>query len=157
MSKIVIRFASHPGIFNALCRFAQYRFWATHCEAVLPDGRRLGSWFHRGGVRILPPDYDDGLFTRELFVTLKATDEQEKAFYDFLYAQVGKPYDWRSIVSFYIKFGRDWQADDSWFCDELMAAGTVTCGLFPKEMARETHRITVFGFFLLASMITEGG
>ncbi len=66
MQEILIRFVSHPGIFTWLCRWAQYGFWATHCEVVLADGRRLGSWFTRGGVRVVPADYDAGEFDRLL-------------------------------------------------------------------------------------------
>ncbi len=155
---ITIRFASHPGIFNALCRFAQYGLWPTHCEIPLGDGRRLGSWFHRGGVNILPADYDVGAFTKELFVDLKATEEQAAKFYAFLDKQVGKPYDWRAIVAFYSKiFGRDWCAEDSWFCSELVGAALIACGLFPRHMAVKFSRLTVRDLLLLSSMITEAG
>ena len=155
MSKIIIRFASHTGIFNGLCRFAQYGFWATHSEAVLPDSQRIGSWYHKGGVRIEPPDYDTGTIKQELFIGLKATDAQAEAFYVFLHSQIGKPYDALAIASFVS--GRDWQQPDSWSCSELIGAGLAACGLFPQHMAVKFSKVTPRDALLLASMVTESG
>lgn len=35
-------------------------------------------------------------------------------------AEIGAPYDWSGVIG--IGFRRRWQADDSWFCSELIAA-----------------------------------
>lgn len=35
-------------------------------------------------------------------------------------SQLGKPYDWAGIAGLVTR-NRDWQADDSWFCSELVA------------------------------------
>ncbi len=155
---ITARFASHPGIFNGMCRWAQYGAWPTHCETVLSDGQRLGSWFHQGGVRIRPANYEasEGGFTKELWVHLKATPAQEEAFYAFLHAQIGKPYDWKAIVGFVIS-GRDWQEPDSWDCSELFASALAACGLLPQHMAVKFSRVTVRDVMLLTSMISEAG
>ena len=156
VQELTVRFVSHRGIFTALCQFAEYGFWATHCEVRLPSGHHLGSWYSKGGVRIVPHDYDAGEFTRELYVTIEVTDEQARIFYAFLDNQVGKPYDWRSIVGFYLpNFRRDWQRRDAWFCDELIAGALVACGKFPQRVANERNRITVFDFSLLTGMIAK--
>ncbi len=153
---ITVRFASHPGIFNWACtKLAQGGFWASHCEAVLPDGRRLGSWFHKGGVIIEPADYDKNAFSRELFVKIRATETQVEEFFAFLNNQVGKPYDWLAILAF--AFQRDWQEPDSWFCDELLAAGFVACGLIPNSMTDGLNRITVRDLFYMLSMVQGDG
>ena len=155
---ITIRFVQHPGPFTWACEFAQYGFWATHCEAVLPDGTRLSSWFHQGGVCILPSDYDSGAFNRQQFVRIKSTEAQESAFYAFLHAQVGKPYDWRAIISFYSKMrGRDWQSRDSWFCSEIVAAALAGCGILPQCMAVQFSKVTPRDLMLLSSTLTEAG
>ena len=157
MIDVTVRFVSHPGLFTKLCRFAQNGFWATHCEAIMPDKRRLSAWFLKGGVRILPADYDAGEFDREQFVTLSLTGPQASAFFNFLYDQVGKPYDWRSIVAFYAQWFRpSWQEDDAWFCDELLAGALVAAGVFPQKMASERNRITVFDFYLVSGMLAKG-
>jgi len=51
---------------------------------------------------------------------INATDEQDKAFWSFLLAQLGKPYDKLAIVAF--AFNRDWRSEGSWYCSELQAA-----------------------------------
>jgi uncharacterized protein YycO len=155
---ITVRWVAHPGPFTWAVRLAQYGYWPSHCEAVLPDGTRLGSWFLKGGVRIRPADYDAGSFSREMFIRIKATTAQEIAFYSFLRAEVGKPYDWRAIISFYSKMsGRDWQADDSWECSELIGSAFAACGILPKHMAVKFSRITPRDLVLLISTLTEAG
>jgi hypothetical protein len=140
---IRLRFVYHPGLFSWLVRFAQYGFWAAHVEAVLPDGQRLSSWFLAGGVKIRPADYDAGKFARELFVDIEATPEQEARFYARLRSQLDKPYDWRAILSFYSRrSGRDWRADDSWFCSEVIEDAAIDCGIAPERIASETSRFT---------------
>jgi uncharacterized protein YycO len=155
---ITIRFVSHPGLFTWICRFAQYGYWPSHCEFKTPDGRRIGSWFLKGGVRIEPANYDAGQFSREMFISIKATEAQESAFHDFILDQVGKPYDWRAVISFYSKrSGRDWQATDSWFCSELIASALAASGILPKHMAVKFSRITPRDLVLLISTLTEAG
>lgn len=153
---IRLRFAAHPGPFTVAVQLAQYGFWPSHCEAVLSNGYRLGSWFLKDGVSIQAANYDAGGFDREMFVNLTASDTQGTTFYQFLREQCGKPYDWRAIISFYSKrSGRDWQADDSWFCSELIAAGLAACGLFPQHLAVKFSRITPRDLMLLTSAFVE--
>jgi uncharacterized protein YycO len=148
---ITIRFVSHPGIFDSLCKIAQYCYWPSHVEAILHDGRCLGSWFKQGGVRIRPANYDAGSFSKELFVSIKSTPDQEARFFAFLFDQVGKPYDAIAIISFYS--GRDWQEDDSWECTELLAAGLVKCGILPENMAVKFSHLTPRDLILITSTI----
>ena len=148
---ITIRFVSHPGVFDWACKIAQYGFWATHCDAVLPDGRLLGARFS-GGVQARAANYDLGGFSKQLLVSIPATEDQESLFYDFLQSQIGKPFDWQAILTFY--FQRDWQAPDSWYCDELLAAGLAACGIFPQRLALNFNRISVRDLLLLVSTLT---
>jgi hypothetical protein len=155
---ITVRFVAHPGPFTWAVQLAQYGFWASHCEAVLPDGRRLGSWFLTNGVVIRPANYDAGDFNRDMRIDITTTPAQETAYYDFLYGQIGKPYDWRALLSFYSKrSGRNWQAEDSWFCSELIAGGLAAAGILPHHMAVKFSRITPRDVVLLASTATGAG
>ena len=149
---VTIRFVAHPGPFNALVRFAQYGLWPSHTEVLMPDGRLLGSRFW-GGVKSRARDYDAGGFERELYVTIKATEDQAEILYDFLRDQIGKPYDALAILAFLN--GRDWQAPDSWFCSELVAAGLSECGLFPKTLACGFNRITPRDLLLLVCALAS--
>ncbi len=98
------------------------RNWVSHVDVIATDGRLIGAR-PIGGVLSRPPGYHK--FTRQLQVDIP-TDAH--AFNAFIAAQIGKPYDWRSIVSFF--FRREWQDEDSWTCAELVAAGLVVAGYF---------------------------
>lgn len=156
MSEITIRYVSHPGIFNWLCQIAQYGFWSTHCDVVMPDGRYLGARY-ADGVQSRPKNYDAGNFSREMFVKLIVTEQQAATFYEFLERQLYKPYDWISIVTFYSGANpdRDWQEDDSWDCSEVAGAALSACDVFPKRMAVGFNRLTVRDLLLLTSTITS--
>lgn len=151
---ITLRFVAHHGIFNWAAAIAQYGFWCTHVEAVMPDGRYLGAI--SDGVKDRLPSYDSGEFTRELFLQVKATAEQEDIFYAFLETQIGKPYDIWAIVAYFYP-SRDWQNFEAWFCSELVGTALSECGILPKEMAVKFSRITPRDLLLLVSTRTEAG
>jgi len=151
---ITLRFVSHPGIFNWACSIAQYGFWSTHCEAVMPDGRYLGAI--SDGVKVRSQSYDAGHFSKEMFLEVRATPEQEAIFYAFIESQIGKPYDTWAILAYFYP-SRDWQSFDAWYCSELLATGLAECGILPKEMAVKFSRVTVRDLLLLVSTRTEAG
>ena len=117
---ITIRFVAGNDLTSRVIRLAEYGFWATHVETLMPDGTLLGA-HASGGVQARPNDYDKGRFSRQLFVPIPATPEQTDAFHTFLRAQIGKPYDFEAIVG--IVAQRDWRDDKAWMCSELVAAG----------------------------------
>lgn len=126
----------------------------------MPDGTLLGAM--GDGVKARPGDYDNlggtAGFVRQQFVSVNILPEHETTFYDFLRSQIGKPYDTSAIWSFYSKRdGRDWQAPDSWFCSELMAAALSEYGIFPQHMAESFSRVTPRDLMLLISTRTEAG
>ncbi len=152
---ITLRFVSHPGPFDLLVKAAQLGYWASHVDALMPDGNFISSRF-TDGVQIRPRDYDKNQFTRDQWFNIISTKEEEAKFYDFLKAQVGKPYDSLAIIAFL--FSRDWQAPDSWFCSELPAAALSACGLFPKTLAVGFNRITPRDLALITSaLVNEAG
>lgn len=145
---ITLRFVSHPGLFNWACTIAQYGLWATHVEAVMPDGRYLGAI--SDGVKARATNYDTGHFSKEIFLDVKTTPDQEEIFYAFVESQIGKPYDLWAILAFFWP-SRDWQSFDSWYCSELLGTGLAECGILPKEMAVKFSRVTVRDLLLLVS------
>lgn len=147
---VALRFVSHPGPFDWACRLAQYWFWASHVDAVMPDGSYISARFD-DGVQRRQADYDAGGFSKQLVVPLSLSEAQESALIAFLIDQIGKPYDWTGIAGFYST--RDWQEDDSWFCSELIAAGLAASGVFPQQMAVKFSRITPRDLMLLTSVL----
>jgi len=148
---ITIRFVSHTGLFNWACTIAQYGFWATHVEAVMPDGRYLGAI--SDGVKSRAPNYDKGNVKKEIFLEVKATADQKEIFYAFIESQIGKPYDTWAILAYFYP-SRDWQSFDAWYCSELLGTALSECGILPKEMAVKFSRVTVRDLLLLISTRT---
>lgn len=148
---ITLRFVSHPGLFNWACTIAQYGFWGTHVEAVMPDGTYLGAI--SDGVKARDPGYDKGTFKQEVFVDVRATADQEEIFYAFVESQIGKPYDLWAILAYFWP-SRDWQSFDAWYCSELLGTGLAECGILPKEMAVKFSRVTVRDLLLMISTRT---
>lgn len=136
---IVGRLVAHPGPFQVACRVAQYGFWASHIDAVLPDGSLLGARFF-GGVQIRPRDYDHGNFLREEYIEFRANAEQTAAFYNFLQLQIGKPFDSLAIAAFVSE--RNWRDPRKWFCSELFGSGLVPAGILPAHVADNYSRFT---------------
>lgn len=67
--------------------------------------------------------------------------------WEYARSQWGKPYDWRYFVGWLLR--RDWQDDDAWVCQELIAWACEKAGdpLFPCGVARNS--ITPRDFELL--------
>jgi hypothetical protein len=95
------------------------RAWCSHVDSVMDDGRLLGARLD-GGVQIRPPNYEK--FSRVEHVVIPVPYYKERPYWDFLKAQIGKPYDKLAIVAFAVN--RDWRSPDAWFRDELVAAGS---------------------------------
>jgi hypothetical protein len=150
---ITIRFVTCDDAVSNGIRKYEYGYWATHAEALMPDGTLLGAHAD-GGVLARSHDYDANKFTREEYVSIRATPEQTDSFHSFLRSQLGKPYDFAAIEAFAaspIVGERDWQSPDSWFCSELQAAALSHCGVFPPRLATEFNHITPRDLLLIVS------
>jgi hypothetical protein len=123
------------------------RAWVSHVDSVMADGRLLGAQ-NVGGVQIRPPNYEKFSWVER--VTIPVTLAQEKAYWEFLQKQIGKPYDTLAIVGFV--FNRDWRSPDAWFCDELVAAGLEHADVVHK-LAPEVNRLDVRDLYLVVSAI----
>lgn len=118
MPKITLRFKRGDSWLTGGIGFDE-RFWATHVEAVMPDGRYLGAHLH-GGVQMLLPDYDEGKWKKQLFVDLPCTEAQQKAHHDYLIRRIGTPYDWMAIVGFAAHLGSEWHTTNHMICSALI-------------------------------------
>lgn len=145
---IRIRFVGGNDIVAAGIRAASYGHWATHAEAVLPDGSLLGAHYD-GGVLIRPAGYDKGQYRCDQIVTIPVDDATTQVFHAWLHSQLGKPYDIEAIAAFVLD--RNWQRPDAWFCSELMAAGLVACRWFVSPLATEFNKITPRDLLLVMS------
>jgi hypothetical protein len=126
------------------------RAWCSHVDVVMPDGSLLGA-HNIGGVQIRPADY--AKFTKVLRVDLPASDEVTEAFYAFVTAQVGKPYDRTAIAAFVTR--RDWQSDDAWFCSELVLAGLVAAAFFKFRLSIPANFCDPADLLLLCSVFAD--
>ncbi len=145
---IRLRFVTGNDAISVGIRAAEYGFWASHVEAVMPDGMLLGAHYD-GGVQARPRDYDHGQFIREDIVGIPVPDLMADKFHSFLKSQIGKPYDIEAILAFVAQ--RDWQAPGSWFCSELQAAVLAACGWFASSLATEFNHITPRDLLLIVS------
>lgn len=125
----------------------------SHVDALMPTGMLLGARIGKGGaaeagVQLRKPGYAN--FSKRVVFKVPTSDEQEDAFYGFLHAQLGKPYDWRSILAFAL--GRDWREDDSWYCSELQARALEVSGIL-SSLYLASNKITPVALALVLSAV----
>jgi len=140
---ITLRFVGGNDTIAELIRAGSYGYWATHTEALMPEGTLLGAHFD-GGVMARPRGYDADKFDREEYVQLVAIRSIEDAFHTFLRSQLGKLYDMEvieAIAASALIGERDWRTPDSWICSELIAAALEACGWLPK-LATDINHLT---------------
>ena len=78
-------------------------FTPSHVECVTPEGKYAGQ-HAEGGMAARDPGYDKSYLAHELFVDLQASDEQTNAFYAYVEASIGEPYDWEAILDYALPF-----------------------------------------------------
>ena len=127
----------------------------SHVDSALSTGRLLGARSDvvggaPAGVQIRDPSYLGAEMT--LRVSLVTDKAMEDAYYAFLQAQIGKPYDEGGILAFID--GRNWRTPDSWFCSELVSAGLEQCGYFRFPLATPTNKMTPPDLLLALSVQT---
>jgi len=144
--RIKLQFSTEANIGSKILHYYDH-VWASHVDAVLTDGKLLGAKYF-GGVMARR----NVGFTKTLLVELPTDQRTHDAFYDFCYAQVGKPYDMGAIIAF--AFERDWQQHDSWFCSELIAAALQESGFLPYPLFAGHNKITPQNLLIMCNMFT---
>jgi hypothetical protein len=129
---IRLQFVREAALSSDLIAWFSHGGGFSHVDAVGPRGELWGARSDLvgtipSGVQIRPADYHT--FVHRVIFTLQVSPDQRKAFWRFLYAQVGKPYDSKAIWAF--AFDRDWRATDSWICSELQMAALEAAGIVP--------------------------
>lgn len=124
----------------------------SHVDCVLPSGLLLGARADNvgggAGVRTRQPLYEH--WAKRVVMQLTVRPSQASRFYDFLHAQVGKPYDKTAIWGFALD--RDWREQDSWFCSELQSAALEEANICPR-LYSPASKITPAGFATVLSAL----
>jgi uncharacterized protein YycO len=102
------------------------------------------------GVRCRPPGYCTP--SHEMHCHVEVPDAVAVKIMGFAWQQVGKPYDFRSILGFLIR--RDWRERDSWFCSELVAYSFEQAG-WPLLRTGECNRINPSSLSLSPLLIRD--
>jgi hypothetical protein len=106
----------------------------SHIDVLTPKGMLRGARSDiiggapQAGYYDRHADYDD--WVRQTIYTLDTTVEQDRKYWEFSEAQLGKPYDRRGIVGF-ATGERDWHDPTKWFCSEEVCANGEYAGLWP--------------------------
>jgi uncharacterized protein YycO len=154
MSQIVLQFAGSSSLTSRIIQwFGHGRF--AHVDTVMPDGMLLGARNDvmagfPAGVQIRSPGYQVGYTLKK--VAIPCTDEQQKAYYDFVLDQVGKPYDSAAIAAF--AAGTDWSTKGAWFCSELCTAGLQACGWL-KQLSEPPTKVDPDSLLLVLSAFVD--
>jgi hypothetical protein len=109
------------GLISALIRW-QTRGEYSHAAFLLPDGQILESW-PGAGVRIKRLTDYKGI---DVYDVLGITPEQWASALSFAQSQLGKKYDYWSIIRFVSR--RNLPQNDKWFCSELLFVSLMMAG-----------------------------
>ena len=131
-------------------------FTPSHVECVRPDGKYVGQHMD-GGMQAREPGYDNAKPSDELFLDLPATDDQAAAFYAYVEASIGEPYDWKAILDFALPV--NWHQKFHAICSAKMtlALRTKGCEWFPSRLPLcvPAHDISPRDLMLILSAIVE--
>lgn len=98
--------------------------WAAHAAIQLDDGTIIDATLANGvshHQRVMGKE-------QRFYDIVLPPEANMKNATQWLYAQLGKPYDWTAITG--MAFRRDWHDPKSWFCSELVEAFS-EAGHFP--------------------------
>lgn len=136
----------HPG--SLAIRLATWSEW-SHVDLLVdelgPKARLLGAAAPTG-VSLLPLAERLAHASRAALVTFPVNNPTKVL--DAAIEQLGRPYDWLGCAGIALR-NRDWQAEDRWFCSELVAYAFGRAGepLFREDMV---SRITPQHLWMLA-------
>jgi len=153
---IKLRFVTHNTLIAHVIRSGEMGFWCNHVEAITPDGKQIIGAYMDEGISYRPVDYDK-TWSKQLIVTIPATEEQTKTFYDFLHSQLGKPYDIEAIgqmVLGVVTSEEDNYNSNNWICSAIQAAALVKAGIV-KSLATDLHTTTPRDVLVMIATIVK--
>lgn len=126
----------------------------SHVECVTPDGLYLGQHFD-GGMQARPQGYDKAWLEADCFVDLPASDDQTRAFYAFMTAKIGEPYDWKAILGF-VTFSNEHILNHA-ICSAIQVLGLRAPGVewFRWPLAKPAHGISPAMLLTMLSGMVE--
>jgi hypothetical protein len=142
MPVITLQFSSASDLGSWIIQIYE-RGWPSHVDAVRDDGMLLGARSDKlagcsAGVQLRPPNYKT--FNRVEIISLPCSAQVEHDFWEFLNAQIGKPYDKKAIIAFAVQ--RDWRNRGQWFCSELIVSGLEESRFFPQRFLIPANEVT---------------
>jgi len=126
----MIRIALYKGtsLISKIIQF-QTRSKYSHAACLLDDNSIIEAW-HVGGVRHVKTLLTDHTPRTPVDIyQITATHLQQEQFERFLFAQVGKKYDFRSVFRFLTKYPA--VKNDKWFCSELVMTALEAADIYP--------------------------
>ncbi len=156
-AKVTIRFVAERGIIPWLIRYQAgiaIPFTPNHVESVSLDGEWYYGEHILGGLRKRPKGYDAATLKREFFVDIDCTQEQADAYYGYLEAKLGMPYDWRSIASFIVP---SWNLHGrgELICSAITAAAMRQGRILPYILTVPFHHISPRDILLICSVLVN--
>lgn len=131
-------------------------FTPSHVEALMPDGKSYLGARVDGGVQLRPVGYDKATIRKqadgtpmELLLSLDAMPNQNAAFYAYLTSQIGKKYDWLSIVGFVVP--DHFHLTNHVICSALQALALRECEWFKWRLAAPAHLVDPRDLLLMLS------
>lgn len=147
MPNIRLQFVAERRWYSAPIRwFTHGQF--DHVDIIGSDGLLYGAR-PIGGVMGRPQNYLP--FSAVKIVEVPVTQAGYEAAWEFLRAQIGKPYDFGDLISFLL--WRDWQTPDHWMCSALATAYARTAGAFPFPLSSPDAKIAPADLLLVLSAI----
>ncbi len=132
---IIIRLVCHDDPLSAAI-ILEIGGVVAHAEAIVPGGTIIGA-FAEGGVQERTLDYDGGKLKHEVLIGLPVSAELEAAFYHYLRACVGEPYDFTGLAKFIEHF--DFHRKHMVFCSALMQDALRGCLYLPRPLPIPAH------------------
>jgi len=129
-------------------------FCPSHVECVTPAGKYLGQHFD-GGMQARDPGYDKSYLAHELLLDLPSTQEQADAFYAYMNASIGEPYDWKAILDYALPV--NWHVFNHAICSAKTELGlrSKNCEWLRWPVTVPAHLISPRDLLLMISCMIE--
>jgi len=136
MASIKLRFITEAGPISFILRKFMWSS-ISHVEFVMPTGylgaREKGVWIRK---------FDYCKPKREIFGSVECDDATAKKVLDFARSQIGKSYDfWSILLGFPLRLDVGSKDDKRWFCSELVYCSFLAAGIDLLN-GRKADRVT---------------